>query len=87
MSEEARAGDHEQLWESHKFGADEEYCQIEKLCNLDALPTPHGFQVLALPIHLERASGAWARVVALVQDRRLTSFARWPRIRVHDATC
>jgi kynurenine formamidase len=68
MSAEARAGDDAQLWESHKFGADEEYCQIEKLCNLDALPMPHGFQVLALPIHLERASGAWARVVALVQD-------------------
>ena len=40
--------------------------QIEKLSNLAALPRPFGFQVLALPIHLERASGAWARVVALV---------------------
>jgi kynurenine formamidase len=27
---------------------------------------PFGFQVIALPISLERASGAWARVVALV---------------------
>jgi kynurenine formamidase len=66
MAEEARAGDDAQLWESHKFGADEEYLQIEKLANLAALPRPFGFQVLALPIHLERASGAWARVVALV---------------------
>jgi kynurenine formamidase len=66
MAEESRAGDHAQLWESHKFGADEEYLQIEKLSNLAALPRPFGFQVLALPIHLERASGAWARVVALV---------------------
>jgi kynurenine formamidase len=65
MTDEALAGDDAQLWESHKFGADEEYCQIEKLCNLAQLPA-HGFQVLALPIHLERASGAWARVVALV---------------------
>jgi kynurenine formamidase len=55
-----------QLWESHRFGADEEYLQIEKLSNLAALPAPTGFQVLALPIRLERASGAWARVVALV---------------------
>jgi len=68
MAAEARAGDDEQLWESHKFGAEHEYCQIEKLSNLDALPFPHGFQVLALPIHLERASAAWARVVALVAD-------------------
>jgi kynurenine formamidase len=66
MAQEARAGDAGQLWESHKFGADEEYLQIEKLSNLAALPRPFGFQVLALPIHLERASGAWARVVALV---------------------
>lgn len=66
MAEEARAGDDAQLWESHKFGAEEEYLQIEKLANLAALPRPFGFQVLALPIRLERASGAWARVVALV---------------------
>jgi kynurenine formamidase len=68
MAEEALAGNPEQLWESHKFGADMEYCQIEKLTNLAALPRPFGFQVLALPISLERASGAWARVVALVDE-------------------
>ncbi len=67
MAAEAHAGDDAQLWESHKYGADHEYCQIEKLCHLDALPAS-GFQVLALPIHLERASGSWARVVALVQE-------------------
>jgi cyclase len=66
MAEEARAGDDARLWESHKFGADEEYLQIEKLSNLSALPRPFGFEVLALPIRLERASGAWARVIALV---------------------
>jgi kynurenine formamidase len=68
MTHEALAGDSSQLWESHKFGADHEYCQIEKLSNLAALPIPFGFQVIALPISLERASGAWARVVALVPD-------------------
>ena len=69
MAAEALAGDTAQLWESHKFGADREYCQIEKLCNLDRLPRPFGFQVLALPVSLEAASGAWARVVALVPDQ------------------
>jgi kynurenine formamidase len=68
MAEEARAGNSEQLWESHKFGADHEYCQIEKLCNLAALPRPFGFSVLALPIAIEAASGGWARVVALVPE-------------------
>jgi kynurenine formamidase len=68
MAQEARAGVSEQLWESHKFGADHEYCQIEKLCNLAALPRPFGFCVLALPISIEAASGGWARVVALVPE-------------------
>jgi kynurenine formamidase len=68
MADEARAGDTAQLWESHKFGAEAEYCQIEKLTNLDQLPVAHGFTVLALPVRLARASGGWARVVALVPD-------------------
>ena len=68
MTRDALAGDDAQLWESHKYGADHEYCQIEKLANLSALPAPFGFTVLALPIRLERASGAWSRVVALVPD-------------------
>ena len=68
MVTEALAGDIDQLWESHKFGAQREYCQIEKLCNLDALPTAHGFQVIALPVKIDRASGAWARVVALIDE-------------------
>jgi kynurenine formamidase len=68
MAREALGGDKAQLWESHKLGADMEYCQIEKLTNLAALPRPFGFQVLALPVSIERASGAWARVVALVEE-------------------
>ena len=66
MAQEALAGDTAQLWESHKFGAEAEYCQIEKLTNLDQLPSPTGFTVLALPVRLAQASGGWARVVALL---------------------
>ena len=66
IREDALKGDYAQIWESHKYGADNEYLQIEKLDNLAALPSPTGFTVLALPIRLERASAAWARVVALV---------------------
>jgi len=67
MAAEVREGDLSQLWESHKYGAENEYAQIEKLCNLDSIPRPHGFHVLALPILIEGASAAWARVVALVE--------------------
>jgi kynurenine formamidase len=68
MADEARAGNKDQLWESHKFGVDMEYCQIEKLTNLAAIPQPFGFQVLALPVKIERASAGWSRVIALVEE-------------------
>lgn len=70
MVAEAQKGDTQQLWESHYFGAEQEYCQIEKLCNLAALPRPFGFQVIALPVKLEHASGSWARVLALYEERK-----------------
>lgn len=66
MAAEARAGDRHQLWESHFLGCDKEYSQIEKLTNLDTLPRPTGFSVVALPVKLEAASAGWARVVALI---------------------
>jgi kynurenine formamidase len=65
MAELARAGDTDQLWESHYLGAELEYAQIEKLVNLAAIPRATEFSVAALPIKLERGSGGWARVVAL----------------------
>jgi kynurenine formamidase len=65
MVAEAKAGDKQQLWEAHYFGAIKEYCQIEKLCHLDAIPRPHGFSIVALPVKLERASAGWSRVVAI----------------------
>ncbi len=66
MVSELKAGDSDQFWESHFFGKEMEYCQIEKLSNLAAIPVAHGFQVAAFPVKLARASGAWARVVAFV---------------------
>lgn len=67
MAEEARAGDVEQLWEAHFYGRRREYCQIEKLCNLDELPAPTGFRVYAFPVNLAHASAGWARVVAVFE--------------------
>ena len=64
MIEDARAG-RSQFWESHLVGRRKEYCQIERLANLHALPRPTGFLVSAFPFKLERASAGWARVVAI----------------------
>lgn len=66
MIDEALGGDRRQLWESHFVGAEIPYSQIEKVTNLKALPRSSGFCVIALPVKLERASGAWSRVIALV---------------------
>ncbi len=53
------------FWEAHQ--ADLDYCQLERLANLGALP-PTGFSVACFPLRLHRASAAPARVVAFLQD-------------------
>ena len=56
MAEEAKAGDTAQLWESHVLGRSKEYCQIERLANLELLPRPTGFTVYAFPYLVEGGS-------------------------------
>ena len=51
------------FWEAHQ--ADLEYSQIERLVNLCSLPDT-GFQVACFPLRIAGASGAPARVVAIV---------------------
>jgi kynurenine formamidase len=53
------------FWQAHQ--ADLDYCQLERLANLDALP-PTGFTVACFPLRLHRASAAPARVVAFLDD-------------------
>lgn len=60
-------GDWSVLWEGHKAGADSVYCHMEKLGNLDQLPAT-GFEVIALPIKVERGSAGWCRPVAIIED-------------------
>lgn len=60
------SGDKEVLWPAHFFGRDHEYLQIERLGNLEELPSATGFQVCCFPIKLENADAAWSRVVAII---------------------
>ena len=55
-------------WPAHRAGITKEYCQIEKLANLDQIPRPHGFYVSCLPVRIKDASAGWCRAVALVAD-------------------
>ncbi len=61
-----RDGDPAPLWAAHRVGIEREYCQIEKLHNLGALPGATGFTVSCLPIRITGASAGWCRAVAVV---------------------
>jgi cyclase len=61
-------GDKGVLWPAHFVGRDREYCQIERLNNLDQLPRPYGFTVSCLPIKITGAGAGWARAVAIFED-------------------
>ncbi|MBD0842311.1 cyclase family protein [Streptomyces sp. TRM68416] len=60
--------DHGVLWPAHFVGREREYCQIERLANLDALPGSSGFTVSCLPVKLVGAGAGWARAVAFVPE-------------------
>jgi kynurenine formamidase len=64
-----RTGDGRYIWPAHFAGLTREYCQIEKLANLDRLPRPHGFWVSCLPVKIKGASAGWCRAVALVPEQ------------------
>lgn len=61
-----RTGDGKFIWPAHFAGITREYCQIEKLANLDLLPRPHGFWLSCLPVKIKNASAGWCRAIALV---------------------
>ena len=63
-----RTGDGRYIWPAHFAGITREFCQIEKLANLDQIPRPHGFFVSCLPVKIWGASAGWCRAVALVTE-------------------
>lgn len=62
------SGDPSVIWEAHRVGIDLEYCQIEKLANLEQLPRPYGFKVSCFPVKATNCSAGWTRVVAMFED-------------------
>jgi kynurenine formamidase len=52
------------IWEGHKAGREIPYCHMEKLCNLEKLPSD-GFTVACFPSKLKNGSAGWTRAVAL----------------------
>jgi len=56
------------IWCAHYAGIEKEYCQIEKLANLDKLPSPTGFKISCFPVKIRGGSGGWVRVAAIFED-------------------
>lgn len=53
------------IWEGHLAGMKIGYCHMEKLSNLEALPST-GFEVICMPVKIKAASAGWTRAVALI---------------------
>ncbi|SEF65974.1 Kynurenine formamidase [Thermomonospora echinospora] len=61
-------GDRSVLWPAHFAGRDREYCQLERLANLESLPRPHGFRVACFPVKIAGGGAGWTRAVAVLDD-------------------
>ena len=66
IAEFKESGDGRAIWPAHFAGITREYCQIEKLANLEKLPRAHGFYVSCLPVKIKGGSAGWCRAVALI---------------------
>ena len=61
----AETGNREIIWEGHKAGREIGYCHLEKLHNLEAIPSS-GFMVSCFPVKIRGASAGWTRAVAIL---------------------
>lgn len=55
------------IWEGHFAGIEKGYCHIEKLTNLDKLPSV-GFKISCFPIKIKGGSAGWIRAVAMINN-------------------
>ena len=67
MARIRETGDWSLFWEGHKAGAETVFCHIEKMGNLDQLPST-GFEVICFPTNVKAASAGWCRPVAVIED-------------------
>jgi kynurenine formamidase len=63
----AKTGEASLIWEGHRAGMEIGYCHLEKLHNLEALPSS-GFMVCCFPFNIKGASAGFTRAVAIIED-------------------
>lgn len=68
QAENARGSNRSDVfWAAHYIGVEKEYCHMERLANLDQLPST-GFTVCAFPLKVKGGSAGPARVVAMIDE-------------------
>lgn len=63
----AETNDPSLIWEGHRASIDIGYCHMEKLSNLEKLPSA-GFTVSCFPIKIKAASAGFTRAVAILES-------------------
>lgn len=59
--------DKSKIWPSHFLGRRREYCHMERMGNLGAIPKDHGFAVSCFPVRVRNAGAGWCRAVAIIE--------------------
>ena len=55
------------IWEGHRASLEIGYCHLEKLSNLEAIPST-GFEIACFPVKLKGGSAGFARAVAIIEN-------------------
>jgi kynurenine formamidase len=58
--------DKTKIWPCHFLGRKREFCHMERMGNLNAIPKPYGFKVACFPVKIKDTGAAWARAVAIL---------------------
>ncbi|MFZ5799902.1 MAG: cyclase family protein [Candidatus Omnitrophota bacterium] len=58
--------DKSKIWPCHFLGRRREFCHMERLGNLGAIPKPFGFTVSCLPVKVKDTGAGWCRAVAII---------------------
>ena len=61
----AETGNSDLIWEGHQAGREIGYCHLEKLHNLESIPSK-GFTISCFPVKIKGASAGWTRAVAII---------------------
>jgi len=59
--------DKSKIWPSHFLGRRREFCHMERMGNLGAIPRPFGFTVQCFPVRVKNAGAGWCRAVAILE--------------------